>query len=1302
MAEQRYRVSIQVDLDTGRVTRGGRELDTALNQISRRQLDWRRRLAADETKVIQRANREQARELDTHARDVSRTYERHLGSSFFTRLARNASAAFKSNFSVAGIGTGGGGLGGVIGGALSVAGGNLVTSIVSGVTSKISGAIQTGFDFNKIKEQTILGFEIKLKNRDEALRFFDQINGFAEKAPLELGQVLDTTQRLMSAFSSKEALFALDAITDAVSATGKVGGEAKEAIDGIGLALQQIIFKNKLQAEEVLQLNERQINAWKYLAKEIARTDQQFAALSETAQVAKVQELARKGMLEARTAVAVILKGMKEEYGGTAERIARETLAGIESNTADRLNRLAGQSTEAAFGRYKKLRQDLLDLINSDTGDRAALGINKSVDALLTGMDAAFDAVRRGDFSRLGFDALGSAAAGIKSAGKSLYGAATDAAGQIEEGWRDRLQQRSPSRVLLALGEEAGLSLVTGFMQGVGGARFTDEIDRLIQEAAQKFGVDPDLIRAVITQESGGRRRAVSPKGASGLMQLMPGTARRYGVRDVFDPAQNIRGGTHYLADLLAMFGGRRDLALAGYNWGEHRRTLQRAYETGRPVTDFRLPAETRNYLNSITGMLNRQDVISGASGGSRRGGFGRAAESMPFRWTEEWELDERSGRMKKLWPVRVGREGLAELERKRDEASRAYEAAMERERAFIAWVTQTFGPSASELTAAQVEALRGRYAREQRAAAFRRPPAAMLPGEAQPPLPLPGHDPLKFIGLAPDLTQELKHELAILGNDTIPQALRSTRAVAESVEDAFTGLPPLIKKSADEADEAARRYDAVARDIAGAFGGSFADLLTGNLRGAFGRLRSDILGMLVGLGRDLVSSEAYKFLRGEGGGTGSGGGGLLQSLGRKIGGFLDIGPGGTAPFNPGAGIGVKAAGGLAPLPLLGHNPLDLLRLSPSPALADIIPPVSATTGAGASAARGAATTAAQAATLGSLFKGFGFGLRPGTGGALSALAPLLGLSLGAQLGRGGLGSILGGAGGLLAGAGLTAAPSALAGTFLAPLFSNPFTAVVGGALLVGGLLTGRSRQRRQEERARDQVALDVRSQIYQLIADVRADRQEGSAALATFQTLKQQYLAQAAQLKDSKTRRHAQLWWMNDLEPATLPKLRAAAEQQKGRRAVAALFHETYAVPGFARGGATWPRSSDGAAMRPFGGRVPGVYDRRDDKLIRVSGDEVVLTPEHWRPIRHYLEHARVPGFQAGGAAGVAAQAMAQTASTAAGASPIVINIIDQSYVDENGIMRRVYKAMGSPDGQKLIINLAESRVKTSALRRT
>ncbi|HEX9917535.1 MAG TPA: lytic transglycosylase domain-containing protein [Pyrinomonadaceae bacterium] len=123
-------------------------------------------------------------------------------------------------------------------------------------------------------------------------------------------------------------------------------------------------------------------------------------------------------------------------------------------------------------------------------------------------------------------------------------------------------------------------------------------LDALIRQNGARYGVDPYLIFCVMEQESHFNAGAVSPVGARGLMQLMPGTAARFGVQRIHDPAQNIAGGTRFLKQLLGRFNGRVELVLASYNAGEGA-----VMKYGNRVPPYR---ETRDYVRRIGGRYGR------------------------------------------------------------------------------------------------------------------------------------------------------------------------------------------------------------------------------------------------------------------------------------------------------------------------------------------------------------------------------------------------------------------------------------------------------------------------------------------------------------------------------------------------------------------------------------------------------------------------------------------------------------------------------------------------------------------------
>lgn len=119
------------------------------------------------------------------------------------------------------------------------------------------------------------------------------------------------------------------------------------------------------------------------------------------------------------------------------------------------------------------------------------------------------------------------------------------------------------------------------------------EVDSYIEDSSRRYNIDPLLIYSQMHQESSFKLRALSPKGARGLMQLMPATAARFGVRNIFDPRQNIDAGVRYMRWLLDTFNQDLELALAGYNAGEGA-----VMKYGNRIPPYK---ETREYVRRIT-----------------------------------------------------------------------------------------------------------------------------------------------------------------------------------------------------------------------------------------------------------------------------------------------------------------------------------------------------------------------------------------------------------------------------------------------------------------------------------------------------------------------------------------------------------------------------------------------------------------------------------------------------------------------------------------------------------------------------
>jgi hypothetical protein len=469
--------------------------------------------------------------------------------------------------------------------------------------------------------------------------------------------------------------------------------------------------------------------------------------------------------------------------------------------------------------------------------------------------------------------------------------------------------------------------------------------------------------------------------------------------------------------------------------------------------------------------------------------------------------------------------------------------------------------------------------------------------------------------------------------------------------------------------------------------------------------------GLLTQIEGDFIKLAATKFFQwlfGIGGGTSSGGGG-----GGFLGGiFGGGGPGGTPTF---AGGAATLGGGASSGQSLSRQFLNFIRgggggTAQYASTAPFFGSLSALTNEGISvpqslsganpflSLRGGGT-AVDTNLLSAI--GGGGGAKAGLGASLLQFAPLLGLGAGAAAGSrfeiGG--QIGGGAIGLGAALGIGNLFGSTALSTVAATLGLSLTAVtaglfgIGAAVLVASILIKKNAEKRKNETARAALNNDTYTAIIQILNNARSGQYSSAGgALADFDKVKSDYFSKISGY-DSKTKKIATDVW-NDTRNGFeyyRPLIKQAAEA-----ADVAKTRSSKLVPEFRDAGAVWPQIQAMQHLRfadsGFIGRVPGLYDRQDDKLIRVSGDEVVLAPKHWKPITKYLQAVRVPGFADSGAVSRSTAAPPVTD----GGGDIVFHASSDAHA---ALLEAVLEGMTSPDGRKIIIKTSAGARRTGQL---
>jgi tape measure domain-containing protein len=570
-----------------------------------------------------------AADLETRLYATDREYNKTLADG--ERRAERFVSNVNRNFGRVGQIGGGGVSRGIIPGLAQISeivqGIPQIGRLAGSLLDPLKDATEEGIRFNMMVGSAGVGFKGVAGSIENARKHVAALRQFGEDSPLFDSSGLIRTSRLMNVFGFElsEHIPKIKIWGDAIASSGEM---SEETLLGVARAFGQIKSLGRVNAEEMNQLAERGIPAWELLAKAIGKT------------VAETRKLGEQGRLKGGPAVEAITAMIAQDprFKGTAEGLAG-TLQGRLARVGEIRERAQGIATQGLTGDISLALDAALK--REDLAVTMAQGIGAAI-APVSGL------VRGAIVTTVGGGITGGFEEAFNAAKSVLPVSVTDLVNTgILAPMFKAAGVQSPSTKTRYIGFMLAAGLQEGLAEGLRVNRFSEEIEALIREAAERFGLDPNLIRAVIRQESGGRTRATSPVGAKGLMQLMDGTAARYGVTNSYDPRQNIMAGSKYLAELLAEFKDVR-LALAGYNAGEG---AVRAFLPNRPDANSYIGGSGRRWTVSEEAAQRAQGIPqNGQTPGYVRnimGELGRAGGASVQRQLDLlWGMAEKQG----LW----------------------------------------------------------------------------------------------------------------------------------------------------------------------------------------------------------------------------------------------------------------------------------------------------------------------------------------------------------------------------------------------------------------------------------------------------------------------------------------------------------------------------------------------------------------------------------------------------------------------------------------------------------------------------